>query len=196
MTCESMADDVAALLDHLGLDQAAVMGFSLGGCVALRLAIQHPQRVSRLVLVSAAARRSGNYPEMTAVMDTMGPEVADMLRQTPVYAGYAAVAPDPEGGFPVLVEQVTTLVKDDYDWSEEVRGLTMPVMLVAGDADGMPPAYLAEVFALLGGGLRDASWDGSGMTPHRLAILPGVTHYDIPERPELAAAVIPFLDEA
>jgi pimeloyl-ACP methyl ester carboxylesterase len=119
-----------------------------------------------------------------------------MLRPTPVFAAYEAIAPDPEAGWPVLVEQLTTLLRTDYDWSEEVRGLTMPVMLVAGDADGLPPAYLAELFALLGGGLRDGSWDRSGVTAHRLAILPGVTHYDIAELPALAAAVIPFLDGA
>ena len=69
----------------------------------------------------------------------------------------------------------------------------MPVMLVIGDADGLPPAHAVEFFGLLGGGQRDAGWDRSGMTHHRLAILPGVTHYDINVVPALAEAVIPFL---
>jgi pimeloyl-ACP methyl ester carboxylesterase len=195
MRAESMADDVAALIHHLGLEQAAVMGFSLGGGVALRLAIQHPELVSRLVLVSTVFARRGWYPEGRAQMDAMGPEMADMLRETPLYAAYEAVAPDP-AGWPVLVEQLTTLVKHDYDWSDEVRGLSMPVMLVVGDADGMPPSHAVEFFALLGGGQRDASWDRSGMTQHRLAVLPNATHYDINVLPALSAAVIPFLDEA
>jgi hypothetical protein len=72
----------------------------------------------------------------------------------------------------------------------------MPVMIVVGDADGLPPAHAVEFFGLLGGGKRDANWDRSGMTKHRLAILPGLTHYDINVSPTLAQAVIPFLDGA
>src|SRR5206468_6867681 len=96
--------------------------------------------------------------------------------------------------WPVLVRQVAEVLKVDYDWSAEIRGLSIPIMLVIGDADGMPPSHAVEFFELLGGGKRDAGWDRSGMTPHRLAILPGVTHYDINVAPALSTAVIPFLD--
>jgi hypothetical protein len=71
----------------------------------------------------------------------------------------------------------------------------MPVMIVAGDADGLPPSHAVEFFGLLGGGKRDANWDRTGMTRHRLAILPGVTHYDMNVSPALPEAVIPFLDD-
>ena len=96
--------------------------------------------------------------------------------------------------WPVLVRQVAEVVKVDYDWSAEIRDLSIPIMLVIGDADGMPPSHAVEFFELLGGGKRDAGWDRSGMTHHRLAILPGVTHYDINVAPALSTAVIPFLD--
>jgi pimeloyl-ACP methyl ester carboxylesterase len=79
---ESMADDIAALIEHLGLKQADVMGYSLGGLVALRTAIQHPQLVRRLVLVSIAFRRDGSHPEVVAAMDQMSPELAEMLKQS------------------------------------------------------------------------------------------------------------------
>ncbi len=194
MAFRSMADDVAALLASLGLGPVDLLGFSLGGAVALRMAIQHPDRIRRLALVSTVARRSGWHPEMSAGMDAMGPEVAPMLLQTPMGATYTAIAPNP-ADWPVLVGQVTALLKDDYDWTDEVRGLRPPTILVAGDADGLPPRHAVEFFELLGGGLRDASWDRSGMTKHRLAILPGITHYDINVAPALVAAVAPFLDE-
>jgi pimeloyl-ACP methyl ester carboxylesterase len=193
MRFETMANDIAALIRELGHERSAVMGFSLGGGVALRLGIQHPNLVERLVLVSTVFTRQGWYPEMRAGMDAMGPESAEFLRQTPMYEGYAAVAPNVDD-WPVLVSQVTGLIKQDYDWSAEVRDLSMPVMVVIGDADGLPPSHAVEFFGLLGGGQRDASWDRSGMTQHRLAILPGVTHYDINVQPALSAAVIPFLD--
>jgi pimeloyl-ACP methyl ester carboxylesterase len=195
MTFEGMADDIAAVVGNLGLGQADVMGFSLGGGVALRTAIQHPDVVRRLALVSTPFKRAGWHPEMTAGMDAMGPETADFLGSTPLGAAYRSVAPRAED-WPVLVTQLTTLLKVDYDWTADVRGLRPPTLIVSGDADGLPPRHAVEFFELLGGGLRDASWDGSGMTKHRLAILPGVTHYDMNVAPGLANAAAGFLDEA
>ena len=96
----------------------------------------------------------------------------------------------------MLVGQLTTLLKLDYDWTDEVAALPMPVLIVAGDADGLPPRHAVEFFELLGGGKRDAVWDRSGMTRHRLAILSGATHYDIDVAPALATVVASFLDEA
>jgi pimeloyl-ACP methyl ester carboxylesterase len=195
MRFEAMADDLAALIRALGLERASIMGFSLGGAVGLRTALQHPDLVERLVLVSTVCKRQGWFPEMTAGMDAMGPDTAGQLMATPLYEAYRRVAPRVED-WPVLVRQVAEVVKVDYDWSAEILGLRMPTMLVVGDADGLPPAHAVEFFGLLGGGRRDANWDRSGMTRHRLAVLPGVTHYDINEVPALAAAVIPFLDDA
>lgn len=194
MRFETMADDIAAFIRFLGLGTADVMGFSLGGGVALRTGIQHPDVVRRLVLVSTPFKRSGWYPEMEAAMRSMGPEVAEPMKQTPMYEAYIQIAPRVED-WPVLVKQLTDLLKLDYDWTAEARGLSMPTMIVAGDADGLPPRHAVEFFELLGGGQRDASWDRSGMTKHRLAILPGVTHYDINVSPKLAAVAAGFLDE-
>src|SRR5437870_5111559 len=195
MRFETMADDIAALIGQLRLERAAIMGFSLGGGVALRTGIQHPEVVERPVLVSTPFKRQGWHPEMTAGMDAMGPETAGFLMRSPMYEAYQKVAPNVED-WAVLVRQVAEVVKIDYDWSGEIPKLTMPVMLVIGDADGMPPSHAVEFFGLLGGGQRDAGWDRLGMTQHRLAILPGVTHYDINVVPALSAAVIPFLDGA
>jgi pimeloyl-ACP methyl ester carboxylesterase len=195
MRFETMADDIAALIHHLGHKQADVMGFSLGGGVALRAAIQHPASVRKLVVVSTPFKRAGWHPEMVAGFDQMGPEFAEQMKQTPMYEAYRQIAPRVED-WPVLVGQLTTLLKLDYDWTDEVAALPMPVLIVAGDADGLPPRHAVEFFELLGGGKRDAVWDRSGMTRHRLAILSGATHYDIDVAPALATVVASFLDEA
>jgi pimeloyl-ACP methyl ester carboxylesterase len=193
LRAELLADDVAALIEHLGLERADVMGYSLGGMVALRTAIQHPARVRRLVLVSTAFRRDGSFPEVLAAMDAMGPELAEMIKQAPVYEHYARVAPRPED-WTAHVAKTAELVKLDYDWSAEVAALTAPTMLVYADADSVRPDHIVEFYGLLGGGRRDAGVDGSGRPPGRLAILPGATHYDVVASPLLAASVVPFLD--
>jgi pimeloyl-ACP methyl ester carboxylesterase len=192
MRFETMGDDIAELIRALGLDRSAIMGFSLGGGVALRTAIQHPDVVERLVLVSTPFARTGWHPEMLAGMDAMGPETGEFMRRTPLFTAYEAVAPRVED-WPILVAQVAELMKLDYDWSSDIPRLSMPVMLVVGDADGMPPSHAVTFFELLGGGKRDAGWDGSGMTPHRLAVLPGVTHYEMNTGPVLSDAVAGFL---
>jgi len=190
---ETMADDVAALIAHLGLERADVMGYSLGGLTALRTAIQHPERVRRLVLVSIAFRRDGNHADAIAAMDAMNAEAAEMMKQSPIYEVYARVAPRPED-WASLVGKTAELVKVDYDWTDEVRGLTAPTMLVYADADSIRPDHIVEFFALLGGGLRDAGWNAAHRPVARLAVLPGHTHYDVSASPALAPAVIGFLD--
>ena len=189
---ESMADDIAALLAHLGLATASVMGYSLGGGVALQTAIRHPATVDRLVVVSTPHKRAASYPEVLANMDQVGAASAEPMKQTPLYELYARIAPRPDD-WTNLWAKMGGLLRRDYDWSAGAAALAMPTMLVFGDADSVSPAQAAEFFGLLGGGQRDGGWDRSGVTPHRLAILPGTTHYDIFASPALAAAVAPFL---
>jgi pimeloyl-ACP methyl ester carboxylesterase len=193
LSCELMADDIAALIAHLGFATADVMGYSLGGGVALQTAIRHPDRVRKLVVVSAAMARAGWFPEVLAGFDAFGPQLAEMMKPSPVYAFYQKVAPRP-ADFPRLIDKLGAMLKVDYDWTDDVAKLRAPVLIVAGDADGLRPAHLIEMFATLGGGLRDPGWDGSaGRSSSQLAILPGATHYDIVGSPALAAIVEPFL---
>jgi pimeloyl-ACP methyl ester carboxylesterase len=191
---ELMADDIAALIAHLGLERADVMGYSLGGTVALRTAIQHPDRVRRLVVVSVPFRRNGSHPEVLEAMDQMGPAVAEPLRQSPPGQLYARTAPRPED-WPVLVAKTAEAIQRDYDWTAEVEAMTTPALLVFADADSVRPDHIVEFYALLGGGLRDAGWDRSRRPVAQLAILPGRTHYDISVSPALAPAVTSFLDD-
>lgn len=190
---ETMGDDVAELIRHLGLAPADVMGYSLGAGTALRIAIQHPDLVRRLVVVSAPCKRGGWHRQSLVGMDQMGSQLAPMLMQSPVYDTYSRVAPRVED-FPVLLDKTGELLRRDYDRSAEIEEITAPVMLVYGDADAVRPAHIVEFYALLGGGLHDANWDGSLRSVARLAILPGHTHYDIFAAADLPAGVIPFLD--
>jgi len=193
MTLEAMADDVAALITHLGLTKADVMGYSMGGAVAVQMAIRHPQQVRKLVAVSVPCKRSGWYPEIVAGMSRMDAAAAEPMKQTPMYALYAQIAPR-VNDWPVLLSKMGDMLRQDYDWSEDVRSIQSPTLLVVGDGDSVRTAHAVEFFELLGGGKKDGSWDGSGMSKARLAILPGITHYTIFSSPALAAAVIPFLD--
>jgi len=190
---ETLGDDVAGLIGHLGLARADVMGYSFGAATALRAAIQHPDLVRRLVIVSIPCRRDGWYPESLAGMDQMGSGLSEILKQSPVYEMYSRAAPRVQD-WPVLLDKTGELLRRDYDWSAEIAKITAPVMLVYADADAVRPAHIVEFYALLGGGLHDANWDGSARPVARLAILPGRTHYDIFAAADLPTAVIPFLE--
>ena len=185
---ESMADDIAALIKHLGFDQVDVLGYSLGAGVALQTSIRHPQVVRKLVAISIPAKHHGWYPEVLAGFEQMGPEAAKYMKQSPLNQLY------PNVNWESLFTKLGDLLRQDYDWSKEVAAIKSPVMIIFADADSVRTAHIMEFFALLGGGQRDAGLDGSLRPQARLAILPGMTHYDILSSPALAASVIPFLD--
>ena len=194
LSVELMADDIAALIKHLGLQRPDVMGYSLGGGVALQTAIRHPEVVGKLVVVSTPIRRNAFYADILAQQGQVNAAMAEAMKPTPMYQLYVSLAPKPED-FPKLLEKIGEAMKKDFDYSKEVAGIQATTLIVAGDADIFPPAHAVEIFGLLGGGQRDGGWDGSGQPKSRLAILPGLTHYTLFSAPALAATVIPFLDE-
>jgi pimeloyl-ACP methyl ester carboxylesterase len=191
-----MADDIAALIDHLGLDTPDVVGYSLGGGVALQTAARYPAKVRRLVTASANIRPDAIYPEMRAQQGQVSAAAAEFMTDTPMYQLYQRVAPRPED-FGRLLDKVGEAMAKDFNFTEEVRGLQVPTMIVAADADMAPPSHYVEVFRLLGGGLRDGGWMGEGRPEggHALAILPGLTHYNVFTSPLFAAVTLAFLDE-
>ncbi len=185
---EFMADDIAALLSHLGVEQADVMGTSLGAGIGLQLAIRHPERVRKLVLVSRTFRQDGWYPAVQASFAHMGPAAAEGLKQSPLAQIYPAV------DWGALFTKIHDLETREYDYSKGLAALRMPVLLIFADADAIQPKHIMEFYELLGGGQRDAGLDGSGRPINQLAILPGLTHYTIETSPGLAATAVPFLD--
>ena len=190
-----MADDIAALIDHLGLDHPDVAGFSLGGGVAFWTAVKYPTKVRRLVMTSANITRNAIPAEMLAQQAQVNAAAVPFLMDTPMYQLYQRTAPRPED-FGRLLDKAGAAIAQDFDFTEEVRGLQVPTLIVAADADMAPPSHYVEAFKLLDGGLRDGGWTGEGRPKggHALAILPRLTHYNIDESPLFATVTLDFLD--
>ena len=140
-----------------------MLGYSIGGGVAFRLAVQHPERVRRLVLASAGYAQEGFYPEMLPMQAQVGAGMAGAMKDTPMYKSYLAVAPNPEE-FPRLLDRMGVLMRTPYDWSADVKNLTMPVMLIYGDSDMFRPEHIVQFYQLLGGWLKDAGWQREHMS--------------------------------
>jgi pimeloyl-ACP methyl ester carboxylesterase len=185
--------DLGIVLEKLGVLQADVMGYSFGGTVALQLAFQHPSLIRRLVLVSTPYAQNGWFAEMLPQQAALSAAIADKMKDTPMYKSYIAIAPHPED-FPRLLDAMGEFMRQPYDWSDSIKQLTMPVMLVYGDADMVRPEHYISFYHLLGGGLRDAGWMRENMSKNRLAVLPDQTHYDIGTSPLLASTVLRFLN--
>jgi pimeloyl-ACP methyl ester carboxylesterase len=196
LTYEGMADDAAALLAHLGITRADIVGYSMGGGVALQLAIRHPQVVRALVPISAGYRSDAMQPELLEMIPTITPE---MFAGSPFEATYREVAPDPDR-FPVLVRKLKELDETPFSWpADDIRGITAPTLIIVGAADAVRAEHAVEMLRLLGGG---GMGDMTGVGRARLAILPGTTHFMPPgsgilDRSAWLLDMIPaFLDEA
>lgn len=195
ISIEFMADDIAGLLKHLNIKQADIMGYSMGGGVALQTAIRHPEVVGKLVVASTPIRRNAFHPDILVQQEQMGPEAAEFMKQTPMYELYARIAPKP-ADWKRLITKIGEAMKVDYNWSASIKTIKAPTLIIAADADIFRPSHAVEIFELLGGGLHDGGWDGSGQTASQLAILPGLTHYNLFMSPALAPTALAFLDAA
>jgi pimeloyl-ACP methyl ester carboxylesterase len=182
---EAFGDDIGALVAQLELGRADLLGLSLGASASLRAAIRHPDRVRRLIAISIRCRRDGWFAEVLEGMSHVSSAGFERMRHSPMHASWREVAPDADA-FPALMDKTGALLARPYDWTEQVRALAAPTMLIYGDADSIPTSHAAEFFALLGGGLRDAGSIAPELGTARLAILPRRSHYDIIAAPALA----------
>ena len=190
-----MADDIAALIDQLELEKPDIVGYSLGGGVAFHTAVKYPQKIGKLVIASVYFRSDDVHDELKAMQGQVNAAAVELMKDTPMWELYQRVAPRPED-FPVLLDKIGAMMQEGFDFTEELRGIEVPTMLVAADADQAPPSALVDAFKLLDGGLRDGGWMGENRPRggHALAILPGVTHYSIFSSPLFAAVTLEFLD--
>jgi pimeloyl-ACP methyl ester carboxylesterase len=194
LTYEQMADDTAGLLRHLGLESAAVVGFSMGAAAALQVAIRHPRTVSKLVAISTAFTSDGAHPAMLEMIPTITPE---MFAGSPMEQEYQRLAPNP-GDFPALVEKLKQLDMTPFAWpAEEIRAIAAPTLIIVGDSDVVRLEHAVELFKLRGGGVMG---DLEGMPASQLAVLPGTSHFmpfgtGVLDRVDwLLAMIRPFLD--
>ena len=188
MTYEAMADDIAALIGALGLERADVAGYSVGGGVSLQLALRHPARVGKLVIISAPHSTDGWYPEVLAGTAAMDPEA---MKQSNWYRAYVKAAPRPED-WPTLVGKVSRLMASRYDWSNAIASdLKAPILHIVGDADSVRPAHALRLYELVGGGKGDGF--ATGRNASRLLVLPNTNHLEILDRTALAPAILDYL---
>jgi len=187
-----MGNDMALIVKGLGYDSLDVIGYSFGGGVSFRFAAQHPEMVRKLVIASAPFAQNGYYPEMLPQQAMVSAAMFEMMKETPMYKSYAAVAPD-STEFPRLLDEMGNFMKLPYDWTDDVKKLTMPTMLVYGDADMITLDHITKFYHLLGGAQQDAGWQREHMSKNRLAILPNLTHYEVFMSPAFADVAVRFL---
>jgi pimeloyl-ACP methyl ester carboxylesterase len=190
-SCELMADDVAALLDQIGVSKADVMGYSLGGGVALQLTIRHAEKVNRLVAISIAFRaEGGNYPEVREAFKHM-PAQAETIGGQIAGSPLATLYPDVD--WVRMMRKTGEMNLAPHDWSKDVAAIKAPTLLMFGDADSILLEHMIEFYKRLGGGQRDAGFDGSLRSPNRFAVIPNTTHYNILGSPAVMQFATDFL---
>jgi pimeloyl-ACP methyl ester carboxylesterase len=189
LSYEAMADDVAALLEHLTIEKTDLFGFSMGGGVALQVAIRHPEVVRKLVVASVGYNNEGLYPEVLADIGEITPKA---FEGTPFKERYDKIAPHPED-FPTLMTKLKELDLTFPGWSaEDIKTIKAPTLYIIGDSDMVRPEHAVEIFRLLGGGVPG---DYTGLPNAQLAILPGTTHVTVIERSQwLLPMITEFLD--
>ncbi len=182
---EGMADDVSGLLEHLKIDRADILGYSMGGGVAFQFAVRHPDQLRRLVVLSGTYAHDGWWPEVEASFATF---TADMFKGSPIQKQYESLGNDP-AHFPEFVRKVIGIDLKPYDWANDVKNIQAPIFMAIGDADGVRYEHALELFRTKGGGKMG---DIHGLPQSRLAILPGTTHIGMMQRTDL---LIPMLTD-
>jgi pimeloyl-ACP methyl ester carboxylesterase len=183
---ENLADDVAALLDYLKIPSADLIGYSLGGGVAMQCAIRHPEKIRKVVSISAAFRLDGMVME---AVDMFPKLTAEMFKGSPIETEYKKLSPTPDE-FPNFVKHVISVDLKPYDFgADKLKATKAPMFFIHGDADGVRLDHISEMFSLKGGGI---SGDLGTRSASRLAVLPDTTHVTLVNR---MAIIVPMIND-
>ena len=180
------ADDVAALLTFLKIPRADVIGYSMGGSVALQMAVRHPDKVRRVVVISSPFRRDGMVQE---AIDLMPKLTAEMFKGSPLEIEYKRLSPTPDQ-FATFVDRMAASDSREKDLTaDQLRATTAPMFFIHGDADGIRLEDVAEMYRLKGGG---GHGDMGPRSASRLAILPNTTHVTLMQR---RSVIVPMVND-
>jgi pimeloyl-ACP methyl ester carboxylesterase len=183
---ENLAEDVAALLDHLNIPKADLIGYSMGGGVAMQCAIRHPEKVRKVVIISSAFRRDGWVKEKN---DAVPKLTAEAFKGSPIEAEYKKLSPTPNE-FPDFVKHLVAMAPKPYDFgADKLKATKAPMFFIHGDADGVRLDHISEMFSLKGGGI---SGDLGTRSASRLAVLPDTTHVTLVNR---MSTIVPMVND-
>ncbi len=186
ITYENLADDVAVLLEQLKIPRADLIGYSMGGAVAMQCAIRHPDKVRKVVVISSMFRRDGMVKEALEMFPKL---TADAFKGSPIEAEYKKLSPTPDD-FPNFVQRiVASASKGDDFGADKLKATTAPMFFIHGDADGIRLEHVAEMFRLKGGEIHG---DMKPRSASRLAILPNTTHVTLMQR---MAVIVPMVND-
>ncbi len=189
ITNENLADDVAALLDYLKIARADLIGYSMGGAVAMQTAIRHPDKVRKAVIISSTFRSDGMVAEGLEAIRKL---TADAFKGSPLEDEYKKLSPTPDN-FANFVQRLVATASKGYDFgADKLKSTTAPIFFIHGDADGVRLAHIAEMYRLKGG---EVHGDMGPRSASRLAILPDTTHVTLMQRmPIIVPMINDFLD--
>jgi pimeloyl-ACP methyl ester carboxylesterase len=183
---EHLADDVAALLDYLKIPSADLIGYSMGGGVAMQCAIRHPAKVRKVVVISSTFGRDGMVKE---ALDAIPKLTADAFKGSPIEEEYKKLSPTPDD-FPNFVKRMIATASKGHDFgADKLKATTAPMFFIHGDADGVRLEHVAEMFRLKGG---EVHGDMKQRSASRLAILPNTTHVTLMQR---MAVIVPMVND-
>lgn len=185
-TNENLAADVAALLDHLRIPQADLVGYSMGGSVAMQTAIRHPAKVRKAVIISSTFRGDGM---VEGALESIPKLTADDFKGSPIEVDYKKLSPTP-GDFPKFVQRIAAAASTGQDMeADQLKATTAPMFFIHGDADGVRLAHVAEMFRLKGG---EVHGDMKPRSASRLAIVPNASHVTLMQR---MSAIVPMIND-
>ncbi|MCB0648798.1 MAG: alpha/beta hydrolase [Saprospiraceae bacterium] len=173
MDIETLAEDVRDVMDYLKVGKADVAGYSMGGSVAYQFAVQYPDRLNKLIIISATHKSAGWLPVANEGLEDLSPEIFD---DSPLKTMYEAVAPD-KTKWTDFLKLMLKFAGEKFDIGDaKIAKIKAPVLLIAGDNDGLDKIELMKTYQLFGGGI---SADMSPMPKSYLAIVPGQTHVSV-----------------